>query len=676
MASNEAIYSATYSNVPVYEFNVEGNHVMRRRQDDWINATHILKVADYDKPARTRILEREVQKGVHEKVQGGYGKYQGTWIPLSEGRLLAERNGVLAKLLPIFDFRPGPVSPPQAPKHHTAASTKELKQGPPMSQISEDQYDNISAQLNDDDSIENSTVASASYMDEDDVLYRQKTGSRKRKRGPEVNFYEQQHTLYADSLLDYFMLSSEAGEPYRLDPPQPPEGFQINRAIDDQEHTGLHWGAAMGDIEIIRMFISLGANIHVPNVRGETPLIRAVLFTNNYEKETMPKLTSILQGSINDTDKFRATVFHHIAMTTKSSSRKKCARYYFQVLLNKLSDISTPYEMSKLLNSQDNHGDTALHIVARHGARKCVRLLIGAGAGGDILNRNDESANQIMQRQISQRHEKFGPASSSPLAPPPPVLVNGTSAADASQTTEKPLALANSSCYTTQSAQSFSTAFGPMVLDKGLQISLALENEIQEKDADLAEAIRLGEIADAERDAVRQATLKLMVENSTEHESEEDTGFVAVQAEQWRAQNESFLEQEQHRNLHQEIRAREEDLARRNAGQMMNGVDGDGSGGGRNDGEKLEVAHALVREQERRRELSRMVVEAQADAGMGERGEAYRRLVAGSVGVQEEDVAAMVPELLEELEMSRAEGVGLGRMGAGAGIVSGRVLAV
>lgn len=50
---------------------------MRRRCDDYINATHILKVADYDKPARTRILEREVQKGVHEKIQGGYGKYQG-----------------------------------------------------------------------------------------------------------------------------------------------------------------------------------------------------------------------------------------------------------------------------------------------------------------------------------------------------------------------------------------------------------------------------------------------------------------------------------------------------------------------------------------------------------------------------------------------------------------------
>jgi transcription factor MBP1 len=47
--------------------------------DDYINATHILKAAAYDKPARTRILEREVQKGLHEKVQGGYGKYQGAY---------------------------------------------------------------------------------------------------------------------------------------------------------------------------------------------------------------------------------------------------------------------------------------------------------------------------------------------------------------------------------------------------------------------------------------------------------------------------------------------------------------------------------------------------------------------------------------------------------------------
>lgn len=59
---------------------------MRRRADDWVNATHILKAAGFDKPARTRILEREVQRGRHEKVQGGYGKYQGTMGALRHSR--------------------------------------------------------------------------------------------------------------------------------------------------------------------------------------------------------------------------------------------------------------------------------------------------------------------------------------------------------------------------------------------------------------------------------------------------------------------------------------------------------------------------------------------------------------------------------------------------------------
>lgn len=74
------IWLLTHHQIPVweYQFGVDlKEHVMRRRYDDYINATHILKAAGFDKPARTRILEREVQKGEHEKVQGGYGKYQG-----------------------------------------------------------------------------------------------------------------------------------------------------------------------------------------------------------------------------------------------------------------------------------------------------------------------------------------------------------------------------------------------------------------------------------------------------------------------------------------------------------------------------------------------------------------------------------------------------------------------
>lgn len=76
----DGIYRSKYSGVAVYEMLIQGVSVMRRRADSYLNATHILKLAGMDKGKRTKILEREVVIGEHEKVQGGYGKYQGTWL--------------------------------------------------------------------------------------------------------------------------------------------------------------------------------------------------------------------------------------------------------------------------------------------------------------------------------------------------------------------------------------------------------------------------------------------------------------------------------------------------------------------------------------------------------------------------------------------------------------------
>ena len=70
-------YNASFDHLSRPFRMCKGVAVMRRRSDSWLNATQILKVAGFDKPQRTRVLEREVQKGEHEKVQGGYGKYQG-----------------------------------------------------------------------------------------------------------------------------------------------------------------------------------------------------------------------------------------------------------------------------------------------------------------------------------------------------------------------------------------------------------------------------------------------------------------------------------------------------------------------------------------------------------------------------------------------------------------------
>lgn len=102
------VYPAVYSGVGVYECMIRGIAVMRRRADSYVNATQILKVAGIDKGRRTKILEKEILPGKHEIVQGGYGKYQGTWIPLERGRDVAAQYGVAPLLAPLFDHVPNP----------------------------------------------------------------------------------------------------------------------------------------------------------------------------------------------------------------------------------------------------------------------------------------------------------------------------------------------------------------------------------------------------------------------------------------------------------------------------------------------------------------------------------------------------------------------------------------
>ncbi|KAJ7577062.1 transcription factor [Mycena floridula] len=130
------IYNAVYSSVQVYECMIRSIAVMRRRGDSYVNATQILKVAGVDKGRRTKILEKEILPGKHEIVQGGYGKYQGTWIPLERGRDIALQYGVAPLLAPLFDFTPStsslaalPVSTPHSRPLSAAATYPSLSSG-------------------------------------------------------------------------------------------------------------------------------------------------------------------------------------------------------------------------------------------------------------------------------------------------------------------------------------------------------------------------------------------------------------------------------------------------------------------------------------------------------------------------------------------------------------------
>ena len=99
--------------------------VMRRRHDSWLNATQILKVAGIEKGKRTKVLEKEILTGEHEKVQGGYGKYQGTWINYKRGREFCQQYGVEELLRPLLEYDMGQDGITQAGQGGQETPTKE-----------------------------------------------------------------------------------------------------------------------------------------------------------------------------------------------------------------------------------------------------------------------------------------------------------------------------------------------------------------------------------------------------------------------------------------------------------------------------------------------------------------------------------------------------------------------
>lgn len=104
---------------------VNGIAVMKRRDDSWLNATQILKVAGVVKARRTKTLEKEIAAGEHEKVQGGYGKYQGTWVNFQRGVDLCREYHVDELLRPLLEYDPSTNGVGSSAQDHMDTPTKE-----------------------------------------------------------------------------------------------------------------------------------------------------------------------------------------------------------------------------------------------------------------------------------------------------------------------------------------------------------------------------------------------------------------------------------------------------------------------------------------------------------------------------------------------------------------------
>jgi hypothetical protein len=457
--------------------------------------------------------------------------------------------------------------------------------------------------------------------------------------------------------------------------PEPPPGINLDRPIDDKGHSAMHWAAAMGDIDVVRDLIRRNARIDCLSNNLETPLMRAVMFTNNFDKQTMTALAHILAPTVQRTDWFGSTVFHHIAATTSSKNKYKSARYYIDTLVNVLAETWIPDEITRLLNATDQNGDTCVMIAARNGARKCVRSLLGRSVQVDRPNHAGETADELIRDLNARRRQHLTKAggrelSSSPFAPDGRGLNGDIDRLPllSHHTHDNALIPSGSSYrepnYRSATANSIITRLVPSFTDKLTQLARAFETEHEAKVDERVEIERVLRKRTGELEYLRKTLEDLLPleeeldsARGLDEEARLDAEIFALEREA-----EAYLEMEHSSQLRELIAM---------GPPPTNGSTSTSSP----PSSPTELAERLEAAQHERRALVKTIVSAMGSAGMGERQEGYKRLIRSAIGVRESEIEGMLDEVLRELEEeARERGTG-GGMGYEGGVGSAMITA-
>lgn len=192
---------------------------------------------------------------------------------------------------------------------------------------------------------------------------------------------------YADIILNYF-ISETTTIPSLL--VSPPADFDPNMSIDDDEHTALHWACAMGRIRVVKLLLTAGADVFRVNLNGQTALMRAAMFSNNYDLRKFPELFELLHRSILNIDRNDRTVFHHVVDLALSRGKPHAARYYMETMINRLQEYGS--QLADILNFQDDEGETPLTMAARARSKRLTKLLLEHGADPKVRNKENRNA--------------------------------------------------------------------------------------------------------------------------------------------------------------------------------------------------------------------------------------------------------------------------------------------
>ncbi len=216
-------------------------------------------------------------------------------------------------------------------------------------------------------------------------------------------------------------------------PSQPPQLLNLNRQ-DSHGMTALHWAAAQGHDNIVRLLFDYGANINIPNAEGNTPLHIVARNGNLSMVKLLLELgaDATLVNRDGQTPLALARQYRHpdVAVFLKREVERaafsKISREGFpwqptgkplpsyvaeQIAQFVLAPGSSPGSpelhwaaaqgntamVRSLLyrgadiNAQDEEGNTPLHLAARNGSLSTAKLLLARGANPTIVNRDGQT---------------------------------------------------------------------------------------------------------------------------------------------------------------------------------------------------------------------------------------------------------------------------------------------
>lgn len=629
----------------------------------------------------------------------------GTWVPFERGIELSAQYKVDHLLKPIFDYVPlSGDSPPPAPKHMTAASNKPRaapqRQGaqnhvaipprpsfprqtevaqthfpepiysqqtaPPMPESDEEELSGASDAESDGSTTQSShsrtgSISSSAHGTSADEFNH--ANGRKRKHEEITRPYDPQQTSrplskYSQDLLDYFVQSKVEDLPGVL--LHPPADFDVNAPIDDEGHTALHWASAMGRMNVVRILCELHADIFIPNNEDQIPLVRSIMFTNNFDNRCFADLIAYLRPSIMHRNKSGRTVFHQIAIMTSHRSKWNASKYYLESLIKDVCPTSSQEQQHRLrsiLDFQDVNGDTAVTICARNQARRFCRVLVRCGANTSIPNAHDRTADEYIQEYESQRNQKrmlrngvpssqfiySSPVQSSQHPQPFQQYPAGpATTAFAPQRTSRGF-----STYISESAIRATQKIIPQMTEHLEALATSFDAELVDKEADLTQAKHLLSSMEGEIETSRtalQEMIKIFQEVHPDVSPTEDVISIGEavltrsreRVDQSTGSLKTVVERGQARDLALLVREEEQAIPSTTANEE-------------NAEEQGQLANELTDLQAERRGLVDRIVEIHKNSGCGEKMVGYRRLIALCIGQRTDQVDAGLLEQLYQM---------------------------